>query len=90
MATYKHDPSSVLDYGFFWDDWLGAGETLVTSTWIVPAGITKVTDTFLPSGKTTIWLSTATLGIDYTVTNHIKTSGGREEERSHIIACRAK
>ena len=35
------DPDAVLDYGFDWSAWLEAGDTIVTSEWIVPEGITK-------------------------------------------------
>jgi hypothetical protein len=49
------DPQAVLDYGFDWSKWLGT-DTISTSTWTVPVGITKDSDTH-DTTTTTIWLS---------------------------------
>jgi hypothetical protein len=84
MATYDKDPDAVLDYGFDWSDWLESAETIATSTWTVPAGITKDSDT-KDNTTTTIWLSGGTEGASYKITNHIVTSEGREDDRSHVI-----
>lgn len=86
---YLKDPQAILDYGFDWEElnWLEAGESIVTSTWSVPSGITKESDTHNDT-TTTIWLSGGTANNDYIVVNHIVTSAGREDDRSHIIRVR--
>lgn len=78
------DPEAVLDYGFDWSDWLADGETITDSTWSVSAGLTKDSDSFNDTA-TTIWLSGGTAGSSYTITNHITTSAGREDDRSHVL-----
>jgi hypothetical protein len=82
------DPDAVLDYQFDWSDWLGS-DTVSTSTWTVPTGITKVTDTKTTT-TTTIWLSGGTAGNEYTITNRIVTAGGRTEDRSFLIRAQNK
>ena len=86
MKTYIHDPDAVLDYGFDWttDDWLDDGETIATSTWTVPTGITKV-DQSNTGTITAIWISGGTDGQFYRVINHIVTSEGREDDRSFFL-----
>ena len=74
MWTSK-DPTEILDYGIDWVLRL-AGDTIVTSTWVVPAGITKNSDSSTPS-TTTIWVSGGTSGQSYPVENRITTAGGR-------------
>ncbi len=59
------DPDAVLDYSIDWTTWL-AGDTLATSVWTVPAGITKDSETNTTS-KSTVWLSGGTAGEVYEV-----------------------
>jgi hypothetical protein len=78
------DPSATLDYKIDWTQWLVVGDTISTSTWSVPTGITKDTDT-TNTTYTTIWLSGGTDGTKYTITNHVTTNTGRVDERSITI-----
>jgi hypothetical protein len=58
----------------------GLLETIVSSTWDVPAEVTDTTDTFVDEpGRqaTSIFLASATPGV-YTITNEIVTSTGAE------------
>ena len=91
MKTFIKDPDAVLDYGFDWssDDWLASGEEIQTSTWTVPAGITKDSDSNTTT-TTTIWLSGGSDGTDYVIANKIVTSDGRTDERSFKILCRER
>ena len=82
--TFRKDPDAVLDYGFDWSDWLATGEAISVSTWTVPTGITKDSDASADS-TTTIWLSGGTDGTTYTLTNHITTDAGREDDRSFDV-----
>lgn len=97
MSTPKwpfKDPDEVLDYVIRWTDRL-QGDTIATSTWDVPTGITKDSDSLangaplttedgLLTGQsfTTIWLSDGTAGDSYIFTNHIVTAGGRSMDQS--------
>ena len=81
--TFTKDPNAVLDYSVDWAKWLD-GDTIATSVWTVPAGLTKVSDTNTTT-KTTVWLSGGTADQSYTVTNRITTTGGRTEDRSFIV-----
>ena len=82
------DPSAVLDYSFDWSAWLGT-DTIDSSSWSVPTGITKTSDshTFI---TTTVWLSAGTVGTNYEVVNTIITAGGRTDQRTITIRCREK
>ena len=89
MSTYIKDPQAVLDYGFDWSDWLQDGETITTSTWTLDTGLSKTSDSH-DGSATTIWLSGGTADEDYSITNHIKTSANREDDRSHKIKVRER
>ena len=86
--NFSKDPSAVLDYVIDWSDWLD-GDTISTSTWTVPSGITKDSDTKTTTA-TTIWLSGGTVGTKYAVVNHIVTAGGREDDRTIYINVESK
>lgn len=84
MASFfVKDPDSVLDYQENWATWLGS-DTISASTWTVPTGITKDSDTNTTT-TTTIWLSGGTAGEAYTLTNRIVTAGGRTSDRSIVV-----
>lgn len=94
MANFTHDPDADLDYGFDWGTkgWLG-DDTIAISTW----SITKNDDDELvlststhDDTTTTIWADGGTKGTDYTITNHIVTAAGREDDRSHTLRCRER
>ena len=82
------DPSAVLDYTFDWSAWLGV-DTIATSTWTVPTGITQVTESETTT-TTTVWLSGGTADTNYAVVNTIITVGGRTDQRTLTIRCRDK
>ena len=83
----QKDPNEVTDFAIKWKDWL-AGDTISTSSWTVPDGITKVSDT-KTDDVATIWVSGGTDGSDYVLLNTIVTTGTRTEERDILILCRA-
>jgi hypothetical protein len=72
LSTLCKSPTEVLDYQFDWSTYLDA-ETIVTSSWAVPAGITEDSDSKTAT-TTTVWLSGGTLAATYTITNTITTS----------------
>jgi hypothetical protein len=77
------DPDAVLDYTIDWSDWLGA-DTISTSAWTVPTGITEDSDSNTTT-TTTVWLSGGTAGTRYSVVNSIVTAAGREEDRTIYV-----
>lgn len=84
MTTFLKDPAEVLDYEFEWSDYLADGETIVSYTVTVPAGITKNSDGRVGS-KVTAWLSGGSEGVRYEIDCTIVTSEGRTAERSMQI-----
>jgi hypothetical protein len=78
-------PNAKLDYMVDWYSrgYLGA-DIIVTGTWSVPAGITKVAETFT-SGTCTIWLASGTVSNSYDLINRITTFGGRIDDRTITI-----
>lgn len=77
------DPAADLEYEIEWIDWL-LGDTLLTSTFTVEAGLTKgVTTNSAVTAK--VWLSGGTLGGTYHVTNAITTVGARGDNREFRV-----
>ena len=89
--TFTKDPEAVLDYTIDWTDWLIDSDTIIASTWTVPAGITKNSDAISENGLLTIiWLSNGIAGTNYSLVNHIITTEGRQDDRTIIIRIREK
>lgn len=84
VQSFKKDPSAVLDYGFDWSDYLITGETITASTWTVPTGLVEDSNEIADT-STKVWISSGTLGEQYTVANKITTTDGRIDERSLTI-----
>ena len=85
MSKYWPDksPDDVLDYQINWAEALD-GDVIVTSTWSVPAGITKDSDS-KSSTTTTIWLSGGTADREYEIENIIVTDNARTFKQCVII-----
>lgn len=79
--VYIKDPGATLDYSFDWTDWLGSNETITATSWTVPAGLTKVSETF-SAYVSTCRISGGTVGNTYTVTCQISTNTGEVDQRS--------
>jgi hypothetical protein len=76
---YK-DPDEILIFGINWGDYLDT-DTILTSSWIVPAGVSQVNNAFTDT-LATIKLSGGTLGQVYRITNRITTSDGETVDKS--------
>lgn len=87
--SFVKDPDAVLDYGVDWSAWLATDETISTSTWIVPDGLTKDSDSNTTT-TTTVVLSSGTAGQTYQVTNRITTSDSRTDDRTFIVRVRER
>lgn len=89
MDTYIKDPQAVLDYKIDWSEWLDT-DAISDSSWsTADTGITIDSDEFNTT-ETVVWLSSGTVGTTYTLTNHITTTGGRQDDRSIKIKVKNK
>jgi len=91
LSTAFHadkDPSAVLDYQFDWSAWLGT-DTIASSTWTVPTGITKDSSSNTTT-TATVWLSGGTADTNYECANTIVTASARTDQRTLTIRCREK
>lgn len=82
------DPDEILDFGIDWETALGE-DTIVASTWDVPSGLMKESDTF-DDTSTTIVLSGGVLGTSYNLTNYVTTAGGNYRERTVKLKMKEK
>lgn len=90
IRFFEKTPESVAKFGIDWAPWLvepGNSTVISTSTWTVPAGITK-DDEDNDTTRTTVLLSGGQSGINYDLVNVITTvSGGLVEPRVIRIKC---
>ena len=80
---FVKDPNAILDYSIPWTAWL-ASDTIASSTWTVPTGITNTLATNSTT-TATIWLSGGTVGTEYALVNRIVTAGGRTQDQTIYI-----
>jgi len=89
MDTHIKDPDAILDYGHDWTDFLTeAADTISTSVWAVPTGLTQDQASYIVGNKSIVWLAGGTAGTDYICTCHMVTAAGREQDYSMKIKCR--
>jgi hypothetical protein len=70
---FAKQANEVLDFSIDWSARLG-NDTVASSNWVTPAGITKGSNSF-GNSTTTVWLSGGTAGTDYDCVNTITTAG---------------
>lgn len=76
------DPDEVVDYDLSWADLMTDDtDTIASSTWTVPAGITKDSSSNTTT-VTKVWLSGGTANVTYTLLNRVVTAGGRTLDQS--------
>lgn len=84
------DPDDEKDYKALWGKQLDPfGDTIVSSSWIVPIGITMFDESF-DAQSATIWLSGGTLGADYELTNRIITNNNPPRKLDQSITIRVR
>lgn len=83
FPSFTKDPDAVLDYKVDWSDWLDT-DTIVTSDWTVPTGLTLELETNTTT-IATVWLSGGAVATSYNVTNEITTADGRTDDRTITI-----
>lgn len=84
VAAFIKDPNAIEDFSINWADHFAAGETIATSTFAVPAGLTKASESNTTT-KGIVQLSGGTLHVEYLVVNHIATNQGREFDQTLIV-----
>ncbi len=96
MAYLLIDPGETLDYSFDWSEFLDEGgspsDAIVTSSWAVtPQAGSPPAPTLSGQANnlraTSVFVSDATLGAIYQLTNTIATAAGRTAERSITLRC---
>jgi hypothetical protein len=85
-----HDPDALLDYPADWSAWLPEGDTLVDVTVVTDDGVTVENVQPPADGVTVAWISGGTAGESYTVTYHVVTAEGREDDRSITLVCKER
>jgi len=88
IGKFDKDPDAELDYSINWAPWL-KGDTIVASSWVVPAGLTK-TDEYFEDTRTTVWLSGGILDERYEIVNRITTTAGRIDDRTFTLRIKEK
>ncbi len=83
------DPDEVLDYNMDWSGRLVSPDTITTSTWVVPDGLT-VEDEETATTTTTVWLSSGTLGDKYEILNRVVTVEGRTMDQTVTLKIKTK
>lgn len=84
LARLTKSPSDILDYILDYSTWLGV-DTIDTSTWSVPSGVTKASDS-KTADTTTVWISGGAIGQEYKIQNTITTVGGRTKVQTFDLA----
>lgn len=88
FLKYSHDPEAVLDYVFDWAAFLADINDTIDSATVdastiadddAPLTVDVVSNT---TTTVTAWVSGGTVGKSYTLTCHIITNDGREEDKS--------
>jgi hypothetical protein len=83
------DPAGIIDYTIRWSSWLPSGDTISASSWIIPAGIVKVSEAN-NTIDAVIFLASGTVGVIYPITNRIVTVGGRQNDQTISILIEEK
>ena len=81
--SFVKDPDAILDYEWDWSAWLGT-DTIASHTVTASAGLT-VDSTEATDTAVTVWLSGGTVGQTYSVTCHVVTAAGREDDRTVTV-----
>lgn len=85
------DPDETLDYSFNWSAFLAEGgspaDTIQSASWFVTPAGPLLSNQVNDVASATTFISGATLGQIYVLTNRVVTAAGRTAERSVTLAC---
>lgn len=92
MSSFVQDSTAVLDYVVNWVNWLpvntmnGQPDAISASAFTVDTGMT-ISGTPTHDGTTaTVFLTGGVDGKEYMVTNHITTTGGRQDSLTFTVS----
>lgn len=85
-----HDPDAVLDYPSDWSDWLPSGDTIASATAVITPDDFNVDSVSHTTTKVIAYVSGGTVGVNGTLTYHIVTADGREDDRSVTLVCKER
>lgn len=100
--TFVHDPDAVRTYAVYWGNNLAYGDTISGVAWMVPDGLTMIAEganaapvvdasfTYPIATLAQVRLSGGAAGAHYTLTCHITTTAGDEDDQTVIVECREK
>ena len=78
------DPDDIAEYSINWEERLDEGDSIFSSEWLVPSGLTKGVASV--AGKiATVWLSGGTHGEKYVIVNRVVTQQGRTFDEGAIL-----
>lgn len=83
MKRIEHDPNAKLDYGWDWTSWLQVGETITTYTVTSDIAGAVISNVQLTGNVVSAMIASATSS--GTLTNHVTSSLGREDDRSWFL-----
>ena len=78
--SFRIDPDAVKDYEFEWSGFLGA-DTIASYT-LTAAGAVEIVNDSRTDTAVTVWVRDVEDGATGTVTCHIVTAAGREDDRT--------
>jgi hypothetical protein len=88
VAIFVKDPDAVIDYAVDWSAGYLVGQEVAQSLWTVapvePGGVTVEAAT-QTAGKTVATLSGGIAGHIYRITNLVRFSDGRSDERTLVV-----
>jgi hypothetical protein len=95
VAIVNQDEDETLDWSFDWaEEFLLAAdnivspnipaETIVSSIWIIPSGVNKISDN-ISDNITTVFINQVVKGSIYKIVNEITTDQGRTAQASLLI-----
>jgi hypothetical protein len=85
VKEFIKDPDATLDYCISWDAWLVDGDEIIESTWFVPNEIYSTRADEFNGKKAIVWLTGGEDTAEYKVTNRIKTTEGRIDDRTFLV-----
>lgn len=88
-SPFIHDPQAVLDYYIDWHAWL-VGDTITDSAWTTDDTDITVASDAIVGDYTQVWLDGGAVGSLVTLTNHITTAAGREDDRTLRLVVRQR
>lgn len=89
MAYLLIDPESKLDWQHSWDDYLAAGDTIVSRQWSITPMNEGSPSTPILTGDTTdsVFVEGFVAGKIYRLKEHIVTTAGVEDDRTIVLRC---